>query len=153
MEENISTLNVFRIGPRLAELLSILENKKFYCKIADYHAVVWEWSGSYAYHIGSINESCFILTSEKELHPTYAENICTSYDFNSPREDDSVCLGLIGYDHEKYQNITDGKITFYNDEKERLVKLPYEDIMYGYIDSVITYLDNKKDSISSIEPG
>ena len=143
--ENDSTFSIYRIGPRFAEILSFLENEKFTCSIANYHAVIWEWRENYSYHIGSINESCFVLTTEKKPHPTYAENICTSYEFNSPREDNTICLGMNNYNHEykDYPNIENGKITFYdysNNEKNRLIKLPYEDIMYGYVDLLIDYI-------------
>ncbi len=144
--ENDSTFNIYKIGPRLAELQTLIERKKYFCKVADYNAVVWDWNEQYPWHIDTIEQSCFVLTTDKSIRPMFGDNICLSYYFDSPRDDDSACIGIIDYNHEykNYPNITDGKITFYDYSdncKDRLVKLPNEDLMYGYIDYVIDYMN------------
>ena len=142
---NDSTFSVNKIGLMLAELLSILENRNYSFKEAEYNAIVWDWNEQYPEHIDDLNESCYVLTTDTDDRPVFGENICLSNRFSKNREGSSVCIGMIDYDHKyrDYQNIVDDQITFYdytNNEKDRLIRLPHEDIMYGYIDSLISYL-------------
>ena len=136
MINNDSTFSIFKIGPKIAELISLLDKETYYFKIANYHAVLWDWDGKHPSYVGSIDESCFILTTSKEKHPTYSDNICLSYKFNNPRDDNDICLGLNNYNHNDYQNIIDGKITFYDyeNDQERLINIPYIDTIYSFID-------------------
>ena len=152
MINNESTFSIFRIGPYIAKLISLMDNNNYTLKIADYHAVLWDWDGKHPSHVGSIDESCFILTTSSESHPCYTENICLSHKFTNPRDDNDICLGLINYNHRDYQNITDGKITFYDyeNDKTRLVSVPYTDTVYSFIDYLILFkVNNKIDNLSS----
>ena len=142
--------SIFKIGPSLAKLLSILDKKKYQFKIADYHAVLWDWDGKNPSHVGKIDESCYVLTTDTDTHPTYAENICISYDFNNPREDNDILLGLNNYKHpyKDYLNIIDGRIIFYDEEKE-LIDFPYKDTIYAFIDSLISFKEYNNNELSS----
>ena len=152
MINNDSTFSIFIIGPYLAKLISLMDNSIYTLKLANYHAVLWDWDEKYPSYVGSIDESCFILTTSNEKHPTYSDNICLSYKFNNPRDDNDICLGLINYNHSNYQNIVDGKITFYNYEngQQRLINMPYIDTIYSFIDYIISFkIENKLDDLSS----
>ena len=152
MINNDSTFSIFKIGPKIAELISLLDKETYYFKIANYHAVLWDWDGKHPSYVGSIDESCFILTTSKEKHPTYSDNICLSYKFNNPRDDNDICLGLNNYNHNDYQNIIDGKITFYDyeNDQERLINIPYIDTIYSFIDYLISFkINNNMDDLSS----
>ena len=154
-EKNNSVFNINVIGNALARLLSVLNNDSFFLKKADYNAIVWDWNEQYPEHIDDMNERCYILTSDRNNHPVFGENICLSYKFPEARDDDSVCVGMINHDHKyrNYQNITDDKIAFYDypyNWKKRLVSLPHEDIMYHFIDYLICYREtNNLDEIDS----
>ncbi len=142
MENNISTFSVFRIGPALAMLLSKLDKSQYVFKTADYHAVLWDWDGKNPSYVGCIDESCFVLTTSKSAHPCYAENICLSHVFDSPRDDGDICLGFNNYSYRNHQNIVDGKISFYeyeDESKKRIISFPYADLVYGFIDELINY--------------
>ena len=143
--ENNSTFNIYKIGPRLAELKTLIEKERYFCKVSDYNAIVWDWNEQYPSYIDTIEGSCILLTNDKSLHPMYGENICLSYTFPNPEETKTMCIGMIDYEHpyKDYPKITDGTVTFYDykdNDKKRLVRLPNEDLMYGYIDYVISYM-------------
>ena len=145
---NDSTFDIYRVGPSIARIVSILEEKNYVFKLADYHAVLWDWNEMYVCSEGSINETGYVLSREKEKHPTFAENICLSYTFDSPTDDDTICIGLNHFKHpyKNYPEIVDGKITFYNNANERQLDIIHQDAVYAFIDYLIEYKKtNNKD--------
>lgn len=91
---NISSFNIFSIGPALADLLTIITGNKFVFKIADYRALLWEWNEQYPEYVGILTGDGYILTTDQKKHPSFEEKICVEYRYEEKREDQAVCLGL-----------------------------------------------------------